>query len=330
MKLTLDVTSLVIGLLAGLLTAFLVGPFSFPAWWDPSEALARNLCLALILLAAVPLLVSALVRALFFFMGPKALKVRQQASSADSGAARDVVTWYKEMVKRPDEISGESAEYGDVAQACADALASQIYSSSFTPLLARAIQIAVWVSRVDTVAPRRAIEDLAAQAGWAAWFRVDFDPSGFIKRWEKMHLELASPLELDIGHAFATTRLLAEIAGTRASGRVVVAADFKWLKRCDRALWYAISGFGRPTPFVEGAGIISHYLAEKKETYAIEEIDVEWALDRVLDRLSFAGRFWKERKASSEEIAEFVASCRAENAQERTASNGLEAVCDGD
>jgi hypothetical protein len=307
MRLCFDVTLLVAGLVIGLCAAVAIGPVS--AWPHPADDVARFLSLALILLALLCLLVSGVARSLFLLLAPRPLKLSQLAppTGLDARFALDIVSWYDQVVKKPVANSGAKPEYDEVVEACAEALFEQISASPAAPVLARAVQIAVRLSRMDTAAPRRGIDELAREAAQAVKRGKPFCPQAFVDRWERTRPELASCAGVDALHAFHATRLLAEIEQTRSSGRIVASADFAWLKRFDRPLWYAISGFGRPTPLVEGAGIISHYLAEKKANRALEVVNVGWALDFILDQMSWRGGYWTARTSPPETVAETTA-----------------------
>ena len=52
-----------------------------------------------------------------------------------------------------------------------------------------------------------------------------------------------------------------------------------WLKGMDRPLWYALSSLGRRLPFVEAAGAIAHYHAERAAGFARPAPAVDRALD---------------------------------------------------
>ena len=64
-------------------------------------------------------------------------------------------------------------------------------------------------------------------------------------------------------HAYVLTALSSLLEVARATG-VLASADFIWLKRVDRKLWYMLSSVGRQTPFPEVAGPFSHWIVEKK------------------------------------------------------------------
>ncbi|MBK8176953.1 MAG: hypothetical protein IPK66_17330 [Rhodospirillales bacterium] len=69
------------------------------------------------------------------------------------------------------------------------------------------------------------------------------------------------------GHAYTATVLLRLLAEAREGG-VLPPALFTWLKGVDRPLWYALNSLGRRMPFVEAAGAIAHYRAERAAGFA--------------------------------------------------------------
>lgn len=80
------------------------------------------------------------------------------------------------------------------------------------------------------------------------------------------------------GHAYTATVLLRLLAAARTGG-VLPPALFNWLKGMDRPLWYALSSLGRRLPFVEAAGAIAHYHAERAAGFARPAPAVDRALD---------------------------------------------------
>lgn len=69
-------------------------------------------------------------------------------------------------------------------------------------------------------------------------------------------------------HAYVYTVMASMLELARTDG-VLSTADFLWLKPVDRQLWYVLNTVGRQTPFVEVAGIFSHWVAEKQYGRAI-------------------------------------------------------------
>jgi intracellular multiplication protein IcmP len=64
-------------------------------------------------------------------------------------------------------------------------------------------------------------------------------------------------------HSFVMTVMASMLELAREDG-VVASADFLWVKLVDRSLWFTLNAVGRQTPPTEVAGIIGHWLAEKK------------------------------------------------------------------
>jgi hypothetical protein len=64
-------------------------------------------------------------------------------------------------------------------------------------------------------------------------------------------------------HAYTTTVLYGMLEQARKRGGVLATAEITWLKSVDRTLWYGLNNCGRRAFLVEGAGIVSHYFAEK-------------------------------------------------------------------
>lgn len=64
-------------------------------------------------------------------------------------------------------------------------------------------------------------------------------------------------------HAYVMTAMASLLEAARATG-VLASAEFLWLKRVDRNLWYMLSSVGRQTPFPEVAGVFAHWIIEKK------------------------------------------------------------------
>lgn len=69
-------------------------------------------------------------------------------------------------------------------------------------------------------------------------------------------------------------------------------ARFRWLKGLDRTLWYALSSTGRPSPFVEGAGVISQAQWERlaaQYSVPLKQPVMTLALDALEDDLISIG-----------------------------------------
>jgi hypothetical protein len=233
MKLVFDTTLLAAGIVIGVFGPSVVGSVPF---WTPSPDDRVSLSLGLFFLAAVCLLVSILARTVLFALAPRPLRLRQ-FSGSNGRPAHSIVSWYDQVVRKPKAGPGLKPEYGQVAEACAETLFDQVSSSCATPDLARAIQIAVCVSRIDSASRRRGIDELARDAARALKKGQPFCPQAFVQRWERLRPELARHLETDISHAFPPTRVLAEIAKTRASGRIVASGTQSAGSIVQRPLW---------------------------------------------------------------------------------------------
>lgn len=70
-------------------------------------------------------------------------------------------------------------------------------------------------------------------------------------------------------HAYVSTLMMTLLEAARVDG-VLASAEFLWLKPLDRRFWYAFNNVGRQTAFVEVAGVIAHWRAEKKIGRALQ------------------------------------------------------------
>ncbi len=64
-------------------------------------------------------------------------------------------------------------------------------------------------------------------------------------------------------HAYVLTAMASMLELARTDG-VLAVAEFLWLKKIDRTLWYMLSTVGRQTAFSEVGGPYAHWLMEKK------------------------------------------------------------------
>lgn len=64
-------------------------------------------------------------------------------------------------------------------------------------------------------------------------------------------------------HAYLLTAMASLLEFARTGG-VVAMAEFIWLKKVDRKLWYMLQSVGRQTPFVEVAAVFAHWIVEKR------------------------------------------------------------------
>jgi hypothetical protein len=90
-------------------------------------------------------------------------------------------------------------------------------------------------------------------------------------------------------HAFANTGLFALLDRARARAGVLASADFGYIKQLDRSLWYTLSNCGRRRFFIEAAGVVSHYFAEKVTGGPLVEPNVENAINGLEDYLDEQG-----------------------------------------
>ena len=79
----------------------------------------------------------------------------------------------------------------------------------------------------------------------------------------KKHLNTKLIQKIVTSHAYVLTVMASMLESARDDG-VQGSADFLWVKPMDRRLWYTLNTVGRQTPFVEVAGIFSHWTAEKE------------------------------------------------------------------
>lgn len=97
-------------------------------------------------------------------------------------------------------------------------------------------------------------------------------------------LEIARP------HAYRTTALLAVLRWSRLMGGVLAPAQFLWLRGTDRALWYPLNNLGRRSFHSEGAGAMSHYMAEVNAKKALPLPRVDTAVITLNQYMATSGR----------------------------------------
>jgi hypothetical protein len=99
---------------------------------------------------------------------------------------------------------------------------------------------------------------------------ADYVPPALKKvPWPVTEADLAYLRTVAERHGFRETLFLGLLAQARLRG-LLPPAYFTWLRAVDRGLWYAAQSLGRPRYFMEGAGIMAHYLAEQRQTTAAE------------------------------------------------------------
>jgi intracellular multiplication protein IcmP len=79
-------------------------------------------------------------------------------------------------------------------------------------------------------------------------------------------------------HAYTTTVMAGMLNLARTDG-VLATAEFLWLKKIDRRLWYMLNDVGRQTSAVEVAGPFAHFMVESRLKAALKAPYVETALD---------------------------------------------------
>jgi len=101
-------------------------------------------------------------------------------------------------------------------------------------------------------------------------------------------------------HAFAHTVVVAVLDLARKKGGVFPAADFVWVRKVDRHLWYAINNVGRRRFHTEGAAVISHFFAERVVGSPLPEPNMDEAINGLEDYMAEQGidsleLFWKRQ-----------------------------------
>lgn len=72
-------------------------------------------------------------------------------------------------------------------------------------------------------------------------------------------------------HAYENTVIYAMLDRARAKGGVFKEHDMAYIKKLDRNMWYGMNNCGRKRFHTEGAGIMSHYFAERISNRALIE-----------------------------------------------------------
>lgn len=79
-------------------------------------------------------------------------------------------------------------------------------------------------------------------------------------------------------HAYTSTALIRVLLWARERGGVLAPAQFIWMRAHDRGMWYPLNNAGRRTFHCEGAGVISHFMAERAISRPIIQPKVEGAI----------------------------------------------------
>jgi intracellular multiplication protein IcmP len=90
-------------------------------------------------------------------------------------------------------------------------------------------------------------------------------------------------------HAYSNPGVFAILDKARARGGVLASADFGYIKQLDRTLWYTLSNCGRRRFFIEAAGAVAHFFAERVTDNPLVDANVENALNGVEDYLEEQG-----------------------------------------
>ncbi|OFA16743.1 hypothetical protein A4U49_06065 [Acidithiobacillus ferrivorans] len=96
-------------------------------------------------------------------------------------------------------------------------------------------------------------------------------------------------------HAYSQSILLEALHRARRLG-ILPSSWFVWLKYENRGLWYALNSLGAPSPHLEGAAAIAHWMEEKHIGTRIEEPAVHMAVVGTTDAADQIQ--WKEFKKS--------------------------------
>lgn len=96
-------------------------------------------------------------------------------------------------------------------------------------------------------------------------------------------------LELAERHAYVATALIAVLRDVRKRQGVLASAEFVWLKKIDRDLWYAMNDTGRNAYHIESAGIFAHYFYENVSKRAQAEPKVDNAILGIEDYITHHG-----------------------------------------
>lgn len=113
--------------------------------------------------------------------------------------------------------------------------------------------------------------------------KVIFDKVNSDPKFGKMMAKYTS------NHAYTNTALFRLLQWSRDNGGVFASAEFRWLKKIDRSLWYTLNNCGRRSYHTEGAGAVSHFNAEHISKAKLVEPHVDQAVDGLEDYLEHQG-----------------------------------------
>lgn len=116
--------------------------------------------------------------------------------------------------------------------------------------------------------------------------------------------------EIGKRHAYRETFFIGLVAEARVRG-LLPPSYMAWLRAVDRTLWYALQSLGRPRNFIEGDGVIAHYVAEvKKAKDKVHQAEIE---GNELDHFGDDGVAIPEKQVDSA-VAGLVFALREEDA----------------
>lgn len=118
---------------------------------------------------------------------------------------------------------------------------------------------AVFAARVagDDKAAKKLLDQMSLSGGSG---KVNFSGTYPLLRKHVQHKAVGKAVS---PHAYVLTAMSSLLEVARATG-VLASAEFLWLKKIDRRLWYMLCSVGRQTPFPEVAGPFAHWIVEKK------------------------------------------------------------------
>jgi intracellular multiplication protein IcmP len=90
--------------------------------------------------------------------------------------------------------------------------------------------------------------------------------------------------ELLASHAYNRTIIMRFFSQARRLGKLA-ANNLLWLRYYDKDLWYLVQSIGRPSPFVEAAGVFYHFLVEVKQGSAIFDPQIDNAIKGVITQV---------------------------------------------
>ncbi len=146
----------------------------------------------------------------------------------------------------------------------------------------------------DQFKPPAAKKKGGAEADRLAWLRPKIDleyPRSIIRK----HIGHPAVNTVIEKHAYNRTIIFALFMQARRLG-VLQPAEMRWMRFFDRELWYVLETIGRQAGFAEAAAVLSHYLYESKSGSALDEPQV----DKAINGLELAMTSFKYTSADKE------------------------------